>query len=183
MKTLELTKTKWTIDQTHSEIAFRVKHLMFSNVRGKFRDFNAHIYMTGGDFSTAEVDVRINPASIDTGTEARDKHLRSGDFLDTDNFNEISFVSDSLTSTDKGRNIEMIGKLRMKGVTRPVNLDIEFGAFVKDSWGVEKVLFSVTGKINRKEWGLDYHALLETGGLVVGEEVHILCEVQLIKQA
>jgi len=183
METVEVTtKTKWTIDHAHSEIAFKVKHLMFSNVRGRFKEFEAHVYLSGGDFSSAEVDVRINPASIDTGTEPRDNHLRSADFLDIEKFREISFISTRLVSSQKPRNFDLYGELNIKGISRPVKLNVEFGAFIKDPQGVEKVLFGVTGKISRQDWGLIYNPILETGGAVVGDEVVIQCEVQLVKQ-
>jgi len=176
-------KTKWTIDSAHSEIAFTVKHLVFSNVRGIFREFSADVYTSGNDIQSAEIFIRINPASVDTSIEQRDQHLRSTDFFDVEEFNEIRFVSDNLVVTNGDRHIDLYGYLTIKGVTKPVKLDVKFGAFIKDPWGAEKALLSVSGKIKRKDWGLNYNAVLEAGGLVVGEEVWIQCEVQLIKQA
>jgi polyisoprenoid-binding protein YceI len=177
-----MTKTRWTIDPAHSEIGFKVKHLVFANVRGNFRDFDALIYTNGNDFRSAEINVRINPASVDTRTEQRDQHLRSADFFDAEGFKEISFTGSDLVATDREKHFELYGDLTMKGVTKQIKLDVEFGAFIKDPWGVEKALLSIKGKINRKDWGLNYNAVLEKGGLVVGEDVWIQCEVQLIKQ-
>ena len=177
-----MTKTKWDIDAAHSEITFKVKHLMFSNVRGRFKEFDSRIYISGDDFRSAEIDLRINPASVDTGIEQRDAHLRSADFFDAEQFKEIIFNAGTLVSTDRDREFVLYGDLTMKGIKKQIKLDVEFGAFIKDPWGAEKVLFSVTGKINRKDWGLNYNAVLEAGGVLISEDVLIQCEVQLIKQ-
>lgn len=178
-----MTKTKWAIDHAHSEISFKVKHLVFSNVRGTFKYFDARVYTIGDDFSAAEINVWIDPASVDTGTEPRDQHLRSADFFDVEHFSEISFAASRLVATDRERQFELFGELTMKGIKKEIKLDVEFGALVKDPWGVEKALFSINGKINRKDWGLNYNRILESGGVLVGEEILIQCEVQLTKQA
>jgi polyisoprenoid-binding protein YceI len=183
METLETTTlTKWTIDPAHSEIGFRVKHLMVSNVRGRFKEFNAIIYTRGDDFKTADIDVRINAASVDTGTAKRDEHLRSGDFFDVDQFREISFTSGKLITGDREKRLALFGDLTMRGIKKQVTLDVEFGAITKDPYGAVKALFSINGKINRKDWGLKYNTTLEAGGVLVSEDVWIECEVQLIKQ-
>jgi polyisoprenoid-binding protein YceI len=177
-----MTKTTWTIDRAHSEIGFKVKHLVFSNVRGRFKEFDASIYTRGDDFKSAEIDVWMNPASVDTGIEQRDAHLRSADFFDAEQFKEIRFTASTVDAADKEGHFTLVGELTMKGFTKQINLDVEFGAFVKDPWGAEKALFSIDGKINRKEWGLNYNTVLEKGGVLVSEDVWIHCEVQLIKQ-
>jgi polyisoprenoid-binding protein YceI len=177
-----ITKTKWTIDPAHSEIGFRVKHLVVANVRGSFKEFSADVYTAGDDFTTAEIDVRIKPASVYTGIEQRDNHLRSADFFDAEQFGEISFTGNGLVATGREGQFELNGELTMRGVMKPVKLDIEFGAIVKDPWGAEKALLSVSGKINRKDWGLNYNTLLEAGGVLISENVWIQCEVQLVKQ-
>lgn len=176
------TRTKWSIDPAHSEIGFKVKHLVFSNVRGSFREFDAHIYTMGDDFSTAEINVRINPASIDTNNEQRDTHLRSADFFDATQFSEIKLTANMLFPVDQAGNYELYGELTMKGISQPITLEAEFGGLIKDPWGAEKALFSISGKINRKDWGLNYNAALEAGGVLISEDVWIHCEVQLIKQ-
>lgn len=177
-----MTKTKWTIDRAHSEIGFKVKHLMFANVRGTFKDFDARVYSNGNDFNAADINVLINPASVDTGAEERDKHLCSADFFDAEQFDEISFTANMPVDADQRRQFELYGDLTMKGIKKQIRLDVEFGAIIKDPWGVEKALFNVEGKINRKDWGLTYNAVLEAGGVLISEEVWIHCEVQLIKQ-
>jgi polyisoprenoid-binding protein YceI len=178
-----ITKSKWDIDPAHSEIGFKVKHLVFSTVRGSFKEFDSHIYVRGDDLRSAEIDLRINTASVSTGIEQRDAHLRSADFFDAEQFKEIIFNAGTLVPTDDEKQFVLFGDLYMKGVKKQIRLDVEFGAFIKDPWGVEKALLSISGKINRKDWGLNYNAVLEAGGVLVSEEVWIQCEVQLIKKA
>ena len=178
-----MTKTKWAIDPAHSEIGFRVKHLVFSNVRGSFKEFDASIYTTGEDFTSAEIDFRINAASIDTGIEGRDAHLKNADFFDAEQFKEISFTASRLVAADQERHFALYGELAMKGIKKQIKLDVEFGGVVKDPWGNHKAVFSVNGKINRKDWGLNWNAALETGGILVSEDVWINCEVLLMKQS
>ena len=177
------TKTKWGIDPIHSEIGFKVKHLMFANVRGTFKEFDASIYTTGEDFMTAEIDFWVDPASINTGDEKRDEHLKSADFFDVENFKEINFTGNTYTEVDKDGSYELYGDLTIKGIKKQVKFDVEFGGVVKDPWGNEKAIFNVNGKINRKDWGLTWNAALETGGVLVSEDVWISCELQLAKQS
>src|SRR5690349_12500884 len=162
MKTEEvLTKTNWGIDPMHSHIGFKVKHLMFTNVRGSFKDYNATIATDGDDFTTAEVTVSIKSASIDTGESKRDEHLRSADFFDTEGNKEILFRSSSLRKAGNNGDYVMLGDLTIKGVTKRVSLNAQFGGLVKDPWGNEKAVISLQGKINRKDWGLNWNAALE----------------------
>jgi polyisoprenoid-binding protein YceI len=184
MKTHEavLTKTNWGIDTMHSQIGFKVKHLMFTNVRGVFKEYNASISTLGEDLTTAEINLTINPASIDTNESKRDEHLRSPDFFHVDAFNEITFASKKFEKINDSEYI-LHGDLTMKDVTKPVKLSVEFGGFAKDPWGNEKAGISIQGKINRKDWGLNWNAALETGGVLVGEDVTFDIEVQLTKQA
>jgi polyisoprenoid-binding protein YceI len=174
-------KTKWVIDPIHSEIGFKVKHLMITNVRGTFKEFDASVYTTGDDFTTAEVDFWLNPASIDTGSADRDTHLKSADFFDVENHKEISFTADTYENLDKDGSYEIWGDLTIKGITKKVKLEVEFGGVEKDPWGNEKAGFSINGKINRKDWDLNWNSALETGGLLVSNDVTINCEVQLLK--
>jgi polyisoprenoid-binding protein YceI len=176
-------KTKWGLDPTHSEIAFKVKHLMITNVKGVFKEFDASIYTTGEDFMTSEIDFWLNPASIDTGTPDRDAHLKSADFFDVENFKQISFVGDSYEKVDNDGSYTLYGHLTIKGISKPVKLDVEFGGVMKDPWGNEKAGFTLNGKINRKDWGLNWNAALEAGGVLVADEVRISCEVELVKQS
>lgn len=175
------TKVKWVIDPVHSEIAFKVKHLMITNVKGVFNEFEASIYTTGDDFMSAEIDVWINPASITTGDAARDKHLKSVDFFDVENHKEINFVANTYENVDNDGSYELYGDLTIKGITKKIKLDVEFGGVVKDPYGNEKAGFTINGKINRKDWGLNWNTALEAGGVLVSEDVYINCEVQLEK--
>lgn len=174
-------KTKWVIDPVHSEIAFKVRHLMITNVKGVFNEFEASIYTTGDDFMTAEVDFWMNPASVDTGSADRDVHLKGADFFDVENHKEITFTANTYEKVDNDSSYELYGDLTIKGITKRIKLDVEFGGVVKDPWGNEKAGFSINGKINRKDWGLNWNAALEAGGLLVSDEVSVSCDVQLLK--
>jgi polyisoprenoid-binding protein YceI len=177
------TKTKWGIDPAHSEIAFKVKHLMITNVKGVFREFDASIYTTNEDFMTAEIDFWLNPASVNTGDEKRDAHLKSPDFFDVENHKQITFTGNTYEKVDNDGSYELYGDLTVKGITKRIKLDVEFGGVMKDPWGNEKAGFTLNGKINRKDWGLNWNAALEAGGVLVSDEVRISCEVQLVKQS
>lgn len=177
------TKEKWVIDPTHSEIEFKVKHLMVTNVKGKFKEFEASIYTTNDNFMSAEIDCFINAASVDTGNTDRDNHLRGADFFDVENHPQLSFQADTVENVDKDGSYELWGNLTIKGITKKIKLDVEFGGIVKDPWGNEKAAFSINGKINRKDWGLNWNAALETGGVLVSEEVKINAEIQLVRGA
>ncbi len=174
------TVTKWTLDPTHSEIAFRVKHLMITNVKGEFRKFSAEI--TGNDFTTASIRAEIDAASIFTNEDGRDTHLRSADFFDVENHPTLTFEGTSFQKID-AENYLLKGMLTIKGIRREVAFDVEFGGINKDPWGNEKAGFSLSGKINRKDWGLNWNAALETGGVLVSDEVRVSAEVQFVKQA
>lgn len=176
-------KTKWGIDPSHTEIGFKVKHLMIANVRGSFKEFDASIYTAGEDFMTAEIDFWLNPASISTGDEKRDAHLKSADFFDVENFKELNFTAGSYENVDKDGSYELYGELTIKGISKRIKLDVEFGGVMKDPWGNQKAAFSINGKINRKDWGLNWNAAIEAGGVLVSEDVWINCEVELVKQS
>ncbi|HEU5168258.1 MAG TPA: YceI family protein [Chitinophagaceae bacterium] len=176
------TKTKWNIDVDHSEIGFKVKHLMVANVRGRFKEFDGSIYTTDEDFLSAEIDFWINPASITTANENRDAHLRSADFFHVEEFKEINFTGNTFENLGEDRYV-LYGDLVMRGIRKQIRLDVEFHGVIKDPWGNHKALFNITGKINRKDWGLNWNAALETGGVLVSEDVWINCEVQFMKES
>ena len=176
------TKTKWIIDPSHSEIAFKVKHLMITNVKGTFNEFGASIYTTGDDFMSAEIDFWMNPASVDTNSPDRDKHLTGPDFFDAEKFKEINFIANTYEKVDNDGSYELHGDLTIKGITKRIKLDVEFGGVMKDPWGNQKAGFSINGKINRKDFGLNYSAAVEAGGLVAGEDIAININTVLIKQ-
>jgi polyisoprenoid-binding protein YceI len=178
MKTEET--TKWTIDASHSKIGFKVKHLMISNVLGSFREFEGQVTTSGTDFSKSAISLSINTASIDTEMADRDNHLKSPDFFDVANYPKINFIGTKLK--DLGDDMyELSGNLEIKGVSKPVLLSVEFGGLMTDPWGNVKAGFSINGKINRKEWGLNWNAALEAGGVLVGEEIKISSDIELLK--
>ena len=174
-------KTKWVLDPSHSEISFKVKHMMIANVKGLFKDYEMNVTTTGEDFTNAQIDFSMKTASIETGDANRDGHLKSADFFDVENYPEITFSANSLKKTDD-ENYELEGDLTIRGVTKPVTLDAEFGGILKDPWGNTKAGFTLNGKISRKEFGLVWNAALESGGVLVGDDVKILGEVELAKQ-
>ena len=176
-------KTMWAIDPSHSEIAFRVKHLMISNVKGVFKEFKGTVATAGEDLIASEIEFSLNPASIDTASPDRDAHLKSADFFDVENFKTITFKGSSVKKGTEAGTYVLTGDFTIKGITKPVRLDVEFGGTMKDPWGNEKSGYTITGKINRKDWGLNWNAALETGGVLVSEEVTINCDVQLVKVA
>src|SRR5690554_1328949 len=175
------TKATWGMDPAHSELLFKVKHLMITNVKGEFRNFDVKVESDGEDFSSAQVQVDIDPKSIFTNNTDRDAHLVSADFFETDKFDKITFKSTELNKMDE-ENYQLKGLLEIKGISREVVLDAEFGGFIKDPYGNEKAGFSIDGKFNRKDFGLNWNAALETGGVMVSDEVGLSAEVQLVKQ-
>ena len=176
-------KTKWVIDSAHSEISFRVKHLMISNVKGVFKEFRGSVTTTGDEPIASEIDFSLNPSSIDTGAADRDAHLRSADFFDVEKFSSLSFRGTGIKKGDEAGKYILNGDLVIKGVSNNIKLNVEFGGKMKDPWGNEKAGYTLTGKINRKDWGLNWNAALEAGGVLVSEEVQINCDIQLLKQA
>ncbi|HKG05156.1 MAG TPA: YceI family protein [Pedobacter sp.] len=173
--------TQWTLDPTHSELQFKVKHLMITTVTGNLRIFNASATTEGDDFENAAVSFEAETGSLDTGNKDRDNHLKSGDFFDAEKFPAISFRSASFTKD--GDDFVIKGDLTVKDVTKPVKLTAEFGGIATDPWGNTKAGFTLSGKINRTDFGLTWNAALETGGVMVSEEVKIAGELQFVKQA
>jgi len=176
-----MSTTKWVLDPTHSEAGFKVKHLMFTNVSGQFTKFEATATSDEEDFTNATFDFTAEVDSINTNNADRDGHLKSGDFFDAAQFPTINFKSTAV-SKESSDEFKITGELTVHGVTKPVTLDVEFGGIQKDPWGNIKSGFSVTGKINRKDFGLTWNAALETGGVMLGEEVKLALELQFVKQ-
>lgn len=170
---------KWTIDPTHSEIGFKVKHMMFTNVKGFFNDYTADITFND-DLKEADLQFEAKINSIFTNNADRDNHLKSADFFDADQFPSLKFKSTQISGS--GEDYEIKGDLTIKGITRPVTLKGEFSGLMSDPWGNTKVGLNLAGKINRKDFGLTYNAALETGGVLVGEDVQLNAEVQLVEQ-
>jgi polyisoprenoid-binding protein YceI len=176
-----LVKTKWAIDTAHSEIHFKVKHLVISTVTGKFEKFDGSVYSDSNDFSDAEVEFTADVSSINTGHPDRDGHLQSPDFFDVANYPKLTFKSRSSKKVGDSE-YKLTGDLTIRGVTKPVELTVEYGGTTKDPWGNTKAGFEITGKINRKDFGLNWSAVTEAGGLVVSDEVKLQMAVELIKQ-
>jgi len=171
--------TKWAIDPTHSEIGFKVKHMMFTNVSGKFGSYDATIATEDDNFENAAIEFSADINSIDTNNADRDNHLKSTDFFDAENHPKLTFKASSFAKD--GDDYELTGDLSIKGVTKSVKFPVEFSGLMKDPWGNTKVGLNIYGKINRKDWGLNWNSALETGGVLVGEEVKLNIELQLIK--
>ncbi len=172
-------KTVWVLDPTHSEVTFKVKHMMISNVKGEFKEVSAKI--DGENFETSKITATVNAGSIFTNNEDRDNHLKSADFFDAEKYATLSFEGTSFDKVDDDE-YKLTGLLTIKDVIKEVTFDVEFGGIGKDPWGNEKAGFSLQGKINRKDWGLNWNAALETGGVLVSEEVKIQAEVQFVKE-
>jgi len=170
--------TKWKIDTIHSEIQFKVKHLMISTVTGSFKDFDVEVVTDDDNFNnTASVQFEAAVASIDTNNSQRDEHLKSADFFDAETFPKIRFEGNDFQSNEK-----LTGTLTIKDVSLPFILDVEYGGNVVDPYGQQKVGFTVSGKISRKDFGLTWNATTEAGTIVVGNDIRIQAEIQLIKQ-
>ena len=171
----------WNIDTSHSQITFTVRHMMISNVRGRFENFSGTVNFNEQDPARSTVDVQIDAASINTKDEKRDGHLKSGDFLDAEKFPQLTFKSKRVekTSDNTGR---ITGDLSIRGITKEVVLAVEYNGQAKSPWGTTSAGFTAATKISRKEWDLNWNVALETGGLLVGDEVKIEIELEIVKQ-
>jgi polyisoprenoid-binding protein YceI len=169
----------WTADPVHSEIAFSVRHLMISKVRGRFTSYDVTI-VTGEDPLDSSVTATIDLASIDTGNETRDNHLRSGDFFEVEKYPTMSYRSTGISRTDDGWIID--GDLTLRGVTRHVPLAVEMNGFGPDPWGGQRAGFSATAQINRRDFGIDITVPMDTGGVALGDKVSIMIEIQAVLQ-
>jgi len=174
-------KTKWIIDPTHSEVHFKVKHLVISTVTGTFKSFAGSMDSENEDFQDAAIEFTLDVDSIDTNQEQRDGHLKSADFFDAAQFPKISFKSSSFKKV--GDDYELAGDLTVKNVSKPVKLNVEFGGTATDFYGNDKAGFEVSGKISRKEFGLTWDGITEAGAIVVGDEIKLQINVQFAKQA
>ncbi len=172
--------TTWSIDPAHSHVEFAVRHMMVATAKGRFSDVKGTVEFDGVNLSSATVDVEIPVVSIETKQEQRDAHLRSADFFDAENHPTITFRSKRITGDATGK-FQLVGDLTIRGVTREVTLSGESHGMVRDPWGQDRAGFSATTKINRHDFGLDWNAALETGGLVVAPEVRISLDIEITK--
>jgi len=166
--------TKWNLDPTHSEITFKVKHMMISNVKGQFKNFNAEIEAQDDTFTNAKTTATIETDSVFTNNADRDAHLKGEDFFNAEKNPQITFETDAL-------NNEVTGNLTINGVTKPVKLEVDFGGINVDPWGNTKAGFTFEGKIKRSDFGLNWNAALETGGVLVSDDVKIAGDLQFVK--
>ena len=166
--------TKWNLDPAHSEITFKVRHMMISNVKGEFKNFSIDLESADDEFKNVKANATIDTASISTNNTDRDNHLKSAEFFNAEAHPQITFETDSL-------NEDVTGNLTINGVTKPVKLDVDFGGINVDPWGQTKAGFSFEGKIKRSDFGLNWNAALEAGGVMVSDEVKIAGELQFVK--
>ena len=176
-----MTMTKWSLDPTHSEVQFKVKHLMISTITGQFKKFEASVESDGNDFTTAKINFSADIDSISTNNDQRDAHLKNADFFDAEKFPKLSFESEKLEKTG-GDNYKLHGNLTMLGVTKPVTLNVELGGIANDPWGNTRAGFSVQGKINRKDFGMAFNHTIDAGGLMLSEEINISAATEFVQQ-
>jgi polyisoprenoid-binding protein YceI len=175
-----MSHTTWNLDAAHSDVNFRVRHLVISTVSGKFKQFSSAVTTEGDDFTTANITFDVDTASIDTGMEARDQHLQSDDFFNSGAFPRLMFQSTGVRKLSDD-NYAIDGTLTIRDISKPFTLSAEFGGIAKDPYGQIKAGFDVSGKISRSEFGLTWNALTEAGGAVVSDEVKFQANVQYVK--
>ncbi len=173
-----LTAGTWNIDPSHSTVGFTARHLMITKVHGTFKTFSGTITV-GTDLLQSSVEATVEMVSVHTGDDGRDNHLRTGDFFEADRFPTMTLTSTGITAN--GGNYLMAADLTIKGVTKSANFDLEFEGVSKDPWGNTKAGFTASAEINRKDWGLEYNAVLETGGVVIGEKIKITLDIQAVR--
>ncbi len=179
METATATKTTWGIDTTHTEVQFKVKHLVIATVTGFFKKFNGSVESETEDFDGATVNFSLDVNSIDTNQADRDAHLKSADFFAADQYPTLDFTG--TLKKVSGNDFKLEGDLTIRGISKPTVLNVEFGGIMVDPWGNTKAGFEITGKINRKEFGLNWNAITEAGGMVVSEDVKILINAEVAK--
>jgi polyisoprenoid-binding protein YceI len=177
-----MANTTWALDPTHSELQFKIKHLMISTVTGQFNQFSATVETEDDDFSTAKVRFQADVNSISTNNEQRDMHLKAGDFFDAEKYPSVIFEGERMEKTSEDE-FKLYGIITVRGVSRKLVLNVEFGGITQDPWGNTRTGFSVTGKINRMDFGISFGTVSETGGLLLSDEVKINANVQFVKQA
>lgn len=175
-------ETTWKVDNAHSEVGFKVKHMMITNVSGSFETFDAVVSISGDDFSTAQFNFSADIESITTGVGDRDAHLKSDDFFNAEAFPQLTFASSSV-KFNGDEDVVIEGEMTIRDITKPIVLQAEFGGIVVDPYGQTKAGLTVTGKIKRSEFGLKWNAITEAGSIVVSDEIRLNVELQFIKQS
>jgi polyisoprenoid-binding protein YceI len=171
---------KWSLDPAHSKIQFSARHMVISTVTGQFEKFDSHVVGDVNDIEKIKAETIIQVDSISTGQPDRDNHLKSADFFDAANHPEIKFVSTSFKKKS-GNEFKLSGDLTIRGITKNIDLDVEYGGMIKDPWGNDRAGFTVTGVLDRFDYDLKWNALIETGGAVVGPKIKILAEVEFVR--
>jgi len=174
--------TTWNFDASHSHVGFKVRHLMITNVKGEFTKCTASVTTEDDQFESAKIKFSTEVASITTGSEQRDGHLKGAEFFDADHFSTIEFESDGMTKTGKNA-FKLHGKLTIKGISKEIEVIVIASDLVKDPWGQTKIGFEVNAVINRADFGLVWNAPLETGGMLLSEDVYVNAEMQFVKGA
>lgn len=177
-----MAKVKWNVDAAHSSIDFSIRHMMISKVKGTFHDFDATVEADPNDLTTANIQLNIDVASVDTRNEDRDNHLRSGDFFEVEKYPKMTFQSTNIVKKGDDE-YDLTGDLTLHGVTKPVTLSATFEGIAKDPWGNEVAGLSAKGKLKRSDFGLTWNNTLETGGVLVGDDVNITIEIEAHKEA
>jgi len=172
----------YKIDSAHSEIQFKVRHLMITNITGSFSKYDATMETNSPDFTDAKISFEAEVSSISTGNQQRDGHLLNNDFFDAEKYPKIKFESTSIEKKSDEKYL-LKGNLTMRDITKPIELDVEYGGEATDPWGQVKAGFEITGKINRKDFGLTWNGTTEAGGIMLGDEVKLMMNIEMIKQA
>jgi polyisoprenoid-binding protein YceI len=176
-----MASTKWVLDPTHSEVEFKIKHLMITTVSGTFTSFSAEVETDGEDFTTAKTTFTIDVNSLNTKNEQRDGHVKSADFFDAATYPQIKFVVTKIEDVDKDGSYDVHGDMTMHGVTKNILLECEFGGVIKDPWGNTRAGLTISGKIHRKDFGLAWNAPTDAGGVVLGEDVKVHVALEFVK--
>lgn len=182
ISTLTFSQTTWTVDKSHSKVGFSVSHLVITDVDGFFKDYEAQISSNGDDFSTANVELKVNTSSIFTDNEKRDDHLRSDDFFNSEKYPQMTFKGKSMKKVGD-KKYKLTGDFTIRDVTKQVELDVKFNGIVKDPWGNTKAGFKITGEIDRFDYNLKWDKAIEAGSLVVGKDVELVIDLQLVKKS
>ncbi len=181
LSNLQAQSTSWGFDKSHSEIIFSVTHMLITELSGNFGEYDIKVTSEKADFSGAEISFSAQVSSINTGVDKRDQHLRSEEFFYAEKFPQITFKSKSFTKTGDNE-YKLVGDFTMRGVTKEITLDVIYKGTIKGPWGNTRAGFQLNGKVNRFDFGLQWNSKIETGGLVVGEMVEIICNIELIKK-
>jgi len=182
ISTLTFSQTTWTVDKSHSKVGFSVSHLVITDVDGFFKDYDAQISSNGDDFSTANIELKVNTSSIFTDNEKRDDHLRSDDFFNSEKYPQMTFKGKSMKKVGD-KKYKLTGDFTIRDVTKQITLDVTYNGMVKDPWGNTKAGFKITGEIDRFDYNLKWDKAIEAGSLVVGKDVELVIDLQLVKKS